>query len=48
MPYKVKKSGSKYKVTSPNRTMGTHSNKAAAKRQVRAIYANTKKGKHGK
>lgn len=42
MPYKVRKVGDKYKVQTAEtgRTVGTHDTKAAAERQLRALYAN--------
>ena len=42
MPYQIKKQGSQYVVTkkSGGRVLGTHSSKARAQAQVRAIYAN--------
>lgn len=43
MPYKIKKSGNGYKVSSPNRTFSKKPmSKAKATAQLRAIYANTK------
>jgi len=48
MPYKIEKKGKGYVVTSPNTPEG-HSKKPLtlrdAKRQIRAIHANTKEGK---
>jgi hypothetical protein len=41
MPYEVEKRGNKYVVTSPNGVKGTHSTKAEAQAQQRALYANT-------
>lgn len=45
MPYKLKKSGGGYKVTSPNHKSGFSKkplSKGKAKKQLAAIYANTK------
>lgn len=44
MPYKIKKSGGGYKVTSPNHKSGFSKkplSKSKAKKQMAAIYANT-------
>lgn len=43
MPYKIVKSGSKYKVMKKkgdSHVFGTHSSKSAAQKQIAAIYAN--------
>lgn len=45
MPYKVKKSGGGYKVTSPDHPSGFSKkplSKSKARKQLAAIYANTK------
>ncbi len=43
MPYRIKKSGSGYKVASPNRTFSKKPlTMRRAKAQLRAIYAQTK------
>ena len=43
MPYKVSKSGGRYKVTSPHGTKAKGTTKAKAKRQANLLRA----GKHG-
>lgn len=42
MPYKIKKSGSKYKVVKEGdgKVMGTHDTKKEALKQLKALYAN--------
>lgn len=42
MPWKVQKSGDKYKVVNKEtgRVMGTHGSKEKAERQLSALYAN--------
>lgn len=43
MPYNVRKKGASFQVIKPNgKVMGTHKTRAAAERQRRALYANTK------
>jgi hypothetical protein len=45
-PYDIKKAGSKYVVVkkSDGKILGHHSSKSQARRQIAAIYANTKEG----
>ena len=42
MPYSVRKTGRKFQVVKDDdgKVMGTHSSRAGAKRQIRAIHAN--------
>lgn len=49
MPYTVVKSGNKWKVKKKDgsKTFGTHESKAAAQRQMRALYA-SESGRGGK
>lgn len=44
MPYDIKKAGNKYVVVkkSDGKILGHHSSKSQARRQIAAIYANTK------
>ena len=44
MPWKIKKVGSRFKVVNAEtgRVKGTHTSKAAAQRQIRALHANVK------
>jgi hypothetical protein len=45
MPYTVRKTAGGYAVTHAGHTFGRHPSKAAAQRQIRAIYANENKPK---
>jgi hypothetical protein len=42
MPYRIRKSGRRFCVYSPKKRLGCHPTKAAAIRQLRAVYAHTK------
>jgi len=46
MPYKITKSGSKFKVMKKDgsKTFGTHSSRKKAKKQIAALHINVKEG----
>jgi len=46
MPYKIVKSGSKFKVMKKDgsKTFGTHTSRSKAKKQIAALHINVKEG----